>query len=189
MVKMDVKRQEGLTLIELLIVVAILGVLASIIIPNVTGVAGTSKEISFNEDEDTIQKAVDSYYAATADLFDDASRDRLPVRAASGGKLGRGLPDASHFPSVFHDHFSGTDPYINFGYLVETVVLVDTVTGRTREFQAQLSRVPRSAGPQNILNRAGTKAGTGHYNWYIDKYGQVHAFSEDGLYDFDGKYP
>ncbi|MBI2848987.1 MAG: type II secretion system protein [Chloroflexi bacterium] len=183
------KRQEGLTIIELLVVIAILGVLASIIIPSVGGVAGSSKEQSYNEDTNNIQKAVDSYYAATAELFGDADRDRLPVRATAGGKLGSGLPEASHFPSLSHSAFSGTDAYINFGYLVENITLTDPNSGKTKDVQAQLSRVPKSAGPGNVLNRAGDKYGTGHYSWYIDKYGKVHSYSQDSLYDFDGKYP
>ena len=54
--------ERGFTLVELLIVIAILGVLMAIVVPNLSGLLGRGKEQSFNADKATIQTSVDAYY-------------------------------------------------------------------------------------------------------------------------------
>jgi type IV pilus assembly protein PilA len=50
---------KGFTLVELLIVVAILGVLAAIIVPNVTGLVGTGETEAGDTEKAIVQAAVD----------------------------------------------------------------------------------------------------------------------------------
>jgi prepilin-type N-terminal cleavage/methylation domain-containing protein len=50
---------KGFTLVELLIVVAILGVLAAIIVPNVTGLVGTGEPEAASTEHAIVQAAVD----------------------------------------------------------------------------------------------------------------------------------
>ena len=54
--------QKGFTLIEILIVLALMAVLAAIVIPNVQGFLGRGKDDSYKVDKKTLQAAVDGYY-------------------------------------------------------------------------------------------------------------------------------
>jgi len=57
------KAQRGFTLIELVVVIAILGVLAAISVPLISNYLGGAKERSYNADKDRIQAAVDAYHS------------------------------------------------------------------------------------------------------------------------------
>ena len=59
-----VKDGRGFTLIEMVVTIAIMGILAAIAVPVVTGYLGSSKEQSYEGDLNAIQAAVDGYYSA-----------------------------------------------------------------------------------------------------------------------------
>lgn len=55
--------QQGITLVELLIVLSILGVLSSIVAANVTGGTTKGRDKAWVADNDGIQAAVENYYS------------------------------------------------------------------------------------------------------------------------------
>lgn len=88
-----VKKEEGLTLTELLVVVSILGVLVGLVATGVTGGTTKSRAASFKEDQGRIQAALGSYYGD----------DRLNPQA---------------YPTYGIALAGGKEFYIDFGYLV-----------------------------------------------------------------------
>lgn len=55
---------EGFTLVELVVVVAILGILAAVAVPTVGNFLGTSKQQSHAAETERIQAAVDAFYSS-----------------------------------------------------------------------------------------------------------------------------
>ena len=62
--RIEKKRQGGFTLIELIVVIAILGVLAAITVPTIANFLSSSKSEAYKAESDRIQAAVDGFYSA-----------------------------------------------------------------------------------------------------------------------------
>ena len=56
--------QKGFTLIEMVVVIAILAVLSAVAVPLITNYIGGAKERAYNADKEAIQAAVEAYYSA-----------------------------------------------------------------------------------------------------------------------------
>ncbi|MFH1140327.1 MAG: type II secretion system protein [Chloroflexota bacterium] len=80
-------RQRGFTLIELVVVIAILGVLAAVAVPLVTGYLGSAKERAYKNDVKQVQAAVDAYYSAPDNVKFTGTR-QYPIKGMdSSGSL------------------------------------------------------------------------------------------------------
>ena len=65
-----INRQKGFTLVELLIVVAILGILAAVVIPNVIGMMGRGSAQAYETDQEVIQLAASTFYSDFHSCYD-----------------------------------------------------------------------------------------------------------------------
>ncbi len=64
-------QRKGFTLVELMVVVLIVGILAAVSIPLLSGRIDSSKWSEGNAGAGTIRTAVRAYYAETLNFFDD----------------------------------------------------------------------------------------------------------------------
>lgn len=74
MKKLRRNRKKGFTLIELIVVIAILGILAAILIPQFTGLQERAKENAILAEARSVATAVDAYYALESKWPDDPSQ-------------------------------------------------------------------------------------------------------------------
>lgn len=68
---MENKQDKGFTLVELLIVIVILGILATITVFAVRGITDQGQTSACNADQKTLQVAVEAYYAQNGNAAGD----------------------------------------------------------------------------------------------------------------------
>ena len=82
------KNSEGFTLIELMIVVVILALLATIAIPNFIKIQGRAKEAKVKGAAHTLQLTAEDYAVRNSGIYSDTGADLLPLLPinTSGGR-------------------------------------------------------------------------------------------------------
>lgn len=80
------RKQQGFTLVELLIVVIILGILAAVVIPQFNTAASESKEAALASNLATIRQAIEMYKVQHGDVFPGATIEtQLTVKTNADG--------------------------------------------------------------------------------------------------------
>lgn len=95
------KGDKGFTLIELIVVIAVLGVLATLIVPRVIGVKSDAETKAMDANEKIIRNALERYYL---------DKDEYPVtlEALEGGYLDK-IPDDFKGEGVYEQKDGGKD--------------------------------------------------------------------------------
>ena len=144
------KGSTGFTLIEIIIVLAVIGMLAAIAVPNVTGFLSSGKHTAFDADQRILQAAVDGW---RTDIYQRAGNQWPTVGGGKGP-----LVDA---PANGVD--IGTD---------STVIKVGLLsTGGQLKGTDAVKSFAYSTG----TGTGATNSPIGSYVWYVDSSGRVQA--------------
>ena len=77
------RKQQGFTLVELLIVVIILGILAAVVIPQFNTAAGESKEAALASNLATVRQAIEMYKVQHDDAFPSGANNLEALTSAT----------------------------------------------------------------------------------------------------------
>lgn len=156
--KLGFKRgQKGFTLIEIIIVLAVMGILAAVVIPNVTGFLSQGKNRAWDGDRGLLQASVDAYRTDIS----KRSGNKWPV--SNNTTLGVPVDSASN--GSFADSGDTKNGIIDIKKISDDKYLngQDAV---------------KSAMTPSQLNATNTVSGS--YVWYISTNGTVNSLYWDG---------
>lgn len=153
------RRQQGVTLIELLITLSVLGVLAAIVVPSLSGFSDRGKSRAYDSDRNTLQVAVDGWRT------DVTLRDTRPwpILVGSTSCLGAvNLADGSLTTP-------GCDPYLDIAALATEDYIKDSASVRSAKTN---------------VNTTATNTPSGQYGWFLDNTGNVNSYPpfSEGVY-------
>lgn len=102
--------QEGFTLIELMVVILIIGLLATIVVQNLRGATDKAKRIKAEADISALKTALDRYYLDNGSY--PSSDQGLPalVSAPSNGKIPADYPPGGYIEKIPNDPWG--NPYV-----------------------------------------------------------------------------
>ena len=154
------RSQRGVTLVEMAIVLAIIGILAAVAVPNLSGFLSSSAQASYDGDKATLQTASDAFRADAGNVG-----GKYPTLGAlSAATTDDCFNDNGTFTSASDTLGATCQAYIDIGALVNGS---GTVSGG---FLSSTTSV-KSADTDN--NTTATNPVSGTYSWFIDKNGRV----------------
>jgi prepilin-type N-terminal cleavage/methylation domain-containing protein len=134
------KRQEGFTIVELLIVIVIIGILATLVIVTFTGTQQKARDSQRQTDINAVNSHLASYYTETGHypLYSELSDDSASGFIATNLK---GLdPEAIKDPKGGAKIQSGAADATHYGYAVTCSVATDASTCDAYTLTAKLEK-------------------------------------------------
>lgn len=141
MLKNITKRESGFTLLELLIVIVIIGILALLIIPNITSAPKKARDTQRKTDMRAIQKGLEEYFtssnvypATTGALTSGTTPIMKTVPVDPKGTTSPGVYVYNYTPSAAFDSYILHACLENAGDNGQFVSTDTTCTGATKAF-------------------------------------------------------
>ncbi len=165
--KLGFKRGEkGFTLVEIIIVLAVMAVLAAVVIPNVTGFLGRGKERGWAADRDILQAAVDSY------------RTDINQRAGNpwptlGGLIGTPADTANGTANTTDGDYGDVGDNDTIQETGEDLNSFINIAALANGGYLKSDKTVKSA--NKLLNTTANQTVSGSYGWYINSTGVVDA--------------
>jgi len=160
--------EKGFTLIELIVILAVLGILAAVVVPNVQGFLGKGKERAWSADRDMLQAAVDSYRT------DIAQRAGNPWPTL-GGLIGTPADDADGSIDTPDGDFADIGDEDTIQETGEDLNSFIDIAALATDKYLKNSKMVKSA--DTLLNTSATNTVSGSYGWYIDASGNVESIT------------
>jgi len=91
-------RDQGFTLVEILIVLVVLGIMATVVVTSVRGITNRGEEDSCQQEARVLATAIEAYFA-------ESGGDSIPATGAGVDRFERTLKDQGYLrdPSVLYD--------------------------------------------------------------------------------------
>ena len=105
-----VRSQEGFTLIELMVVILIIGLLATIVVQNLKGATDKAKRIKAQADISAFKTALDRYYLDNGSYPSTDQGLTALVSAPSNGKVPADYPAGGYIEKIPNDPWG--NPYV-----------------------------------------------------------------------------
>ena len=188
------KRERGFTLVEMVTVIAIMGVMAAVAVPMVNSQLSKSKEASYDQDQALIQTAVDSFVSA-GDNVGYLGLAQFPILGARSGTTGLNLQTNFSRKTESLNTWVVTDPTPTGDVIVETVDLglktpLNPVRGTQGGEPRWIDGGDDNRNEEDNLNAELDTIDNAGSGWYVDRVidpisGDPHAIdSRDYFIDF-----
>ena len=107
--------QSGFTLIELMVVILIIGLLATIVVQNLKGATDKAKRIKAQADISALKTALDRYYLDNGSYPSSDQGLTALVSAPQNGKVPADYPPGGYIEKIPNDPWGNTYQYLDPG--------------------------------------------------------------------------